>query len=389
MAHLHTFISRAAAVAMACLPALALSQEGPDAVAAFSPKDTLICPASADIVDPEFQPGGNLMTFTNSLGELRVTTMPAIGKLSAAGCAGTVIDTNVITKMPGVPFGQRPEWARSQAGTEIVYTKANADGSSSMWRAWQNGGTWTTAMMTNGNSRGVPMASTDASDPQYRVKYLRRLSSGQHVPMWRENELPDTETAWPAQGNENTAGVPRWVPGRRALTTVSTDAGGYAQAALYWLDTRQVEVLTSDPSNKDEMWMWSAPEFGNEYVFAAIVDGCCIKIYRQIGGVWTVINSLDAPVFANQPAIFSPEPFVHKGKSYIAMQVGTTKSSMSSIWFAAIDPAKPLVRQVSDPSTQAIRYEPEWFVTSTGPVIFFSQFAGDKSSFRRAATGLR
>lgn len=388
MVRIHTLASRALTVIAGCLPMLAWSQGRVDP-ALFTIKDVLICSPSADVVDPEFQPGGSLMTFTNSRGELRVTTMPPTGKLGSAGCAGVVIDSNVITKMPDVPFGQGPEWGRSQAGTEIVYTKANPDGSSSMWRAWQNGGTWTTAMMTNGNARGVPMASTDATDPQYRVKYLRRLKSGQHVPMWRENELPETETAWPAEGNEASAGVPRWVPGRRALTTASQDAAGFAQAALYWLDTKQVEVLTSEPSNKDEIWMWKAPEFGNEYVFSTIVNSCCIKIYRQIGGVWTVVNSLDAPAFAGQPAIFSPEPFVYKGKSYIAMQIGTAKSSMSSIWIASIDPAKPLIRQISDPATQAIRYEPEWFVTSSGPVVFFSQYAGDKSSFRRAATGLR
>lgn len=357
---------------------------------AFVPVDVVICSASADVVDPEFEPGGSRMVFTTSTGELRVTTMRSTGKLGSTGCAGTLIDTGVITKLPGVPLGQGAEWGRSQTGTEIVYTKAMPDGNYSIWRAWPNGNVWELAMMTRGESRGVPMASADTSDQQYRVKYLRRLASGQHVPMWRENELPETETAWPAVGTEQSSGAPRWVPGRRALTTLSLDPNGYAQAAVYWLDTKSVEVLTNGPSNKDEVWMWSAPEFGGEYVFVTIVDGCCIKVYRQIGGVWTAINSLDAPTFAGQPLIFSPEPFVYKGRSYLAMQIGAAKKAKSSIWIAAIDPAAPLFRQVSDPTKQAVRYEPEWYVTKAGPMVYFSQYAGNNlSSFRRAATGLK
>lgn len=356
----------------------------------FVPDDVLICAAAADVVDPEFEPGGSRMVFTTTAGELRMTRIKSDGNMGLGGCTGTLIDTDVITKMPDVPFGQGAEWGRSQAGVEIVYTKAMPDGSSSMWRAWLDGNVWQKAMMTEGGSRGMPMASTDAIDANYRLKYLRRLSSGKHVPMWRESELPETETAWAAQGNEASAGVPRWVPGRHALSTVSTDANGFAQAALYWLDTKSFEVLTSDASNKDEVWMWQAPEFGGEYVFVAIVDGCCIKVYRQIGGVWTVINSLDAPVFANKPLVFSPEPWVYNGHSYVAMQVGTSKSSKSNIWVASIDPAMPMIRQVSDSAIDTVRYEPEWFNTTGGPVVFFSQYTlSGKSSFRRAATGIK
>ncbi len=371
----------AAALALAGVPALADD---------FVPNDVLVCPAAADIVDPEIEPGGSGMVFNTTTGELRVTSIRPDGTFGTGGCKGALIDTGAITKMPDVPFGQGAEWARSQAGTEIVYTKRMPDGSSAMWRAWRNGGVWETAMMTAGQTRGMPMASTDATDPQYRLKYLRRLASGKHLPMWRENELPETETAWRAQGNDASAGVPRWIPGLRALTTASTDSGGYAQAARYWLDTREIEILTSDPSNKDEIWMWQAPEFGNEYVFATIVDVCCIKIYRQIGGAWTPVHTIDARAFAGKPGVYSPEPWVYNGRSYLAMQVGTSKSSLSDIWVASIDPAQPMYRKISDSVIDTVRYEPEWFDTPDGPVVFFSQYTSTgKSSLRRAVTGIR
>ncbi len=156
----------------------------------FVPADVIICPASSDIIDPEFEPGGSRMAFTTSTGELRVTTMPSNGKLGSIGCAGTLIDTGLTTQMGTAPYLNGPEWGRSQTGSEIVYMKAMPDGSTSMWRAWQNGGGWDKAMMTKGESRGYPIASTDVTDPQHRFWYLRRLKSGQYVPMWRENELP-------------------------------------------------------------------------------------------------------------------------------------------------------------------------------------------------------
>lgn len=373
----------AVATAALSLPGLALAAD-------FVPQDIVICPATSTVIDPEFEPGGGpRLLFTTATGELRVTTMRADGRLGAAGCKGALIDTDVITKMPDVPFGQGAEWARSALGTEIVYTKVMPDGSSAMWRAWPVGDTWHKAQMTEGGSRGMPMASVDAEDAGYRIKYLRRLASGKHVPMWRESELPETETAWAAEGNETTAGVPRWVPGRRALSTVATDAAGFRQAALYWLDTRSFENLTADASNKDEVWMWRAPEFGGEYVFAAIVDSCCLKVYRAVGGSWTVVHTIDARAIAGQPAVFSPEPFVWNGHSYLAFQVGTSKSSRSSIWIANIDAAAPLFRQISDPRLDTVRYEPEWYVTDQGPMVYFSQYtASGLSSFRRAATGL-
>lgn len=360
---------------------------GAASVDEFFQMDVVICDASTEIQDPEIEPGGSRMVFTNKAGEVRVTTMLSTGR--PADCVGTIVDTGAVIQMTGVPYANGAEWARTATGNEIVYMKAMPDGSTSMWRAWQNGGLWETAMMVQGESRGYPMPSADPNDPQYRLWYLRRLKSGQVVAAWRESEIAGSETLWPALGNPYGGTTPRWVQGQRALTTLVLDAQGHRQAGLYWIDTGQLEVLTGETTDKDEVWMWAAPEFGGEHVFIATVNGCCLKVYRQIGSAWTEINSFDAPAFAGKPLLLSPEPIVYGGRSYVAFQVGTSLASASTIWIAAIDPARPLLRRVSD-STLAVRMEPEWFITPAGPVVIYSLFTSDnRSTLRKASTGLR
>ena len=49
-----------------------------------------------------------------------------------------------------------------------------------------------------------------------------------------------------------------------------------------------------------------------------------------------------------------------------------------------------MYRKISDSVIDTVRYEPEWFDTPDGPVVFFSQYTSTgKSSLRRAVTGIR
>src|SRR5204863_147969 len=65
-------------------------------------------------------------------------------------------------------------------------------------------------------------------------------------------------------------------------------------------DTNVSQQLTFDSGNKYEVWMWRAPEFGNELIFMTLVDDVELRVYRllSINGAppqWTPIYDQFAP----------------------------------------------------------------------------------------------
>jgi hypothetical protein len=77
--------------------------------------------------------------------------------------------------------------------------------------------------------------------------------------------------------------------------------------------------------------------------------------------------------------VWSPEPFVYNGKSYVYMVRNTSAKSISlrsptQVWVASMDGSYNV--QVSDPSvTNVVRSDPEYFVTSTGLYIYYLRYS--------------
>jgi hypothetical protein len=359
------------------------------AAAEFVVEDIEICPNTAYVLDPEFDANSLRMAFVDTSQRLRVLNLTAGGLSKSKGCSGQVVDTGAVSSMPDIPLRNGPEWGISKRGAELYYTKLDANGTPNLAHAWQEGGAWQTELLPSGAQRGLPLTSQDRDDPQTRLLYVGMHPTGYPILLWRESTLPDSETFFPGSGNPDTGSSPRWIPGQRAISTFRFDADGVAQAARYFIDTGTPEILTSGPGNKDEIWMWSAPEFGGDLVFITVVDGCCLKVFRQNGNLWHEINRIDAATFSKWPHIFSPEPFIYKGRSYVAMQLSRLKLDVADIWIAAVDPDQPLLRQISDPNVPLIRGEPEWLALQAGAFVYYSTFdARRRTTVRRAATGL-
>lgn len=381
---------RAARQGLAWLIAVLSCGIGPALAADPVPTDIELCPAEADVVDPEFDIAGSRIVYMDTAGLLKVLALSPEGLPLSAGCEGQLIDVDAIWTLPDITFRQGPEWSASQSGQDIYYSKRLPDGGFGLGRAWQEGGNWRTEVLVRGADRGLPIASRDASDPQARVMYLRRTSAGKYVPYWREANAPLAEAPMAVSGNLSSGGAPRWVPGLRAVTTGRADADGIVQAAIYFVDDRSTRQLTTGPGNKDEIWLWRAPEFGGDWAMISVVDSCCLRIYREIDGLFTEVNRYDVRALSGLSKIYSPEPFVSGGRSYVAFQASNIKLDLKSqIWMVSVDPAMPLARLISDPAVRAIRIEPEWVATSSGVYVYYTQYGSNKrSALRRAATGL-
>lgn len=367
-----------------CLHGSALSQ-------GFVPEDVEICPPSAQVRDPEFNIRDRTIAFTDAEFRLKVAPIRANATLGRRGCAGRVIDTKVNLSIAGTTFRNGAEWARSLMGPELYYAKTNPDGRLQLARAWPDGsGAWLTELLAGGEDRQLPVASLDETDPQARIFYWRLNADQTTTTFWREASLPETERTFPGFVGPETGGAPRWVPGLRAISTVAPDAQGILQAAVHFVDTGETRLLTSDPVHKDEVWIWQAPEFGNDWTMLTVVDGCCLRVYRQRAGVWLLVNTINAPDLASTTGrLYSPEPVVYKGRSYVAMQLSAgLRFSPSDIWVVAVDPARPLARQVSiRSSSPRIRNEPEWYHDSSGIYVFYSEVSPAGFALRRARAG--
>lgn len=186
------------------------------------------------------------------------------------------------------------------------------------------------------------------------------------------------------------SGTPRWVRGQRAITTTLPDTNGVPQAIRYDIDTGYIETLTDGDFRKDEVWMWSAPEFDGDMVFITIVESTQFRVYRHTEREWRLIRVLDAASFSERPRIFSPEPYTVGGRSYVALQLSEEKRTPSDIWITAIDPSTPLLRQISETGgPERVRTEPEWMTTRGGTFVFYTEGDGvDQYTLRRARTGL-
>ncbi|MBS0448566.1 MAG: hypothetical protein JSR59_21805 [Proteobacteria bacterium] len=378
----------------AALLALLCAFAGRAGAAAFAPNDVEVCSAAYGVTDPEFDSESRFMTFVNAQVQVRVALMNADGSIGTPGCVGVLVDQGA-WGWPDSTGYQGPEWGRSANGLEIFYTRFLPDGKTpALAHAVANGKAWQASYLASGSRRSTIVASTDATAPEARIMYVARTMSGQDLPMWREAEEPASETLYPGSYSFSTVtgSVPRWVANERAISMVEPDTSGVMQAVRFDIDTQTAQVLTHDDGNKAEVWIWSAPEFGGDRVMTTVVDGCCLRVYRQLGSRWVLVNTIKVASLApGLSAMYSPQPQVYKGRSYVVVEFGNQlKDPASQIWLLAIDPSVPLARQLSDPQTQAVRTEPETLVTKQGFYVYYSQQVGadQPRSLRRVSTGL-
>jgi len=286
-------------------------------------------------------------------------------------------------------FGNGPEWMFSTRGSEIVYTKyfpgkKESTFSASVAVAKMIGGVWQAGIVDGGLKKQSPAATLDLDDPAPRMNYQDYAKKNVY---WRVADDPGSEKLMPI-ADQTGGGSRRWVPGTHKVIfsgSAAPDEHGvvYQQVFVYDTDTDQLEQLTYEPVTKWGAFMWRAPEFNNEYVFFTISGRTSISIYRHLAdanGVkrWTVVNSIPMP--QKLPYAWSPEPFLHNGRSYIFLQVSSSPqandmSVPTQLAMTGVDPAKPSFRMLTnDSEVKRVRMDPEHFITAAGPFIYYNRY---------------
>ncbi|UFP92763.1 hypothetical protein [Gloeobacter morelensis] len=351
------------------------------ALAQFVPTDILI--TEAPIIDPEFDQGNARFTWVDGVGDVWIGNVdPQTGNFEPADGKSIAVDSGAV---PVEVIGNGPEWVFTSSGPQIVYTKFD-DGRYALGRARLQDGVWSGEILENGRGRFGPIGSLDRGDPSPRISYIGRDEDRKQVTFWRGLDEPSTEEAIP--GSQPPGG--RWVDGRRALV-LTERVGSGRQGFMYDVDSGVLEQLTFDGGIKKAIFMWQAPEYGDEYLFFTLINEREIGVYRKIGGAWTKINTLKPPT--SNDYLWSPELLVYEGKSYIFMVASSSadqasKTIPTEIWLAGIDPEAPFYRQLSD-ATPRVRKDPEVFITNDGPMIYYLAFLTPlTSAIYRCETGL-
>ena len=271
-----------------------------------------------------------------------------------------------------------PEWVMTPDGDQVVYTKfvhgkrhTAANARIGLAKRAPNG-QWSGGLQGPDLPRYDIFGSSTDGGIAPAIYYL----DDKKQKRWRDL-YGTAEEIVPGTTPSSLDGI-RFVEGQRALA-YRLPVNGVPQAFRYDLDTEVLEQLTFDSGKKQIIWMWRAPEFGDDYVLLTLVDQHELRVYRQLpsgpGGAmqWTVIYSVSGP---RRSSIQSLEPFTYAGHSYVFMDMQTIHDYPHEIWFSNIDSAKPVFRCISK-STPVLRVDPEFFITDHGPIIYFNQYNPD------------
>lgn len=350
--------------------------------AGWSPNETLVS-STPDLIDFEFSQSRAQFCWNDEIGNLWIGNVDRVtGDFVPADGKGILVDPDSMRFSDAQKTKNGPEWVATSQGDFIVYTKYvgyHTDGNSRIGLArTAPNGQWYGGVLGPDTARKAPYGSATAGDAAPRITYVDNREN--HY--WRELWDQSTERVL---SDITASNVPvRHAIGARAIVYTLT-VGGVSQAFFRDLDSGGVEQLTAEPGNKDEVWMWRAPEYGDELVFMTLVDQVQLRFYRRVVAAdgqlrWTAIYSHQAP---DGNKMFSPEPFTYAGRSYVFMSQSVRPNKFrSEIWIANIDPAAPLYRRISDNTQLRTRTDPEVFVTDAGPLIYYNRLVPDDGVIR-------
>ncbi len=323
-------------------------------------------------LDPEFWEAGRMIIWQEQvdgsvwiadIDESDGSLIPADGRGRRMGYAAPITRT-----LNGPEFGYHVD------GPDVYYIGWDGNGVLQAFRTRM----WIPDAQPEQLTRGwkqrfalIPNYEPDA--PQCRLLYY----CGWALPpiCWRHEDDASSEDEVSQPAAPSFSG-PRWIPNEY---TVIADAhvDDVIQVLATDVLTGQQRILTDDPGNKKDPFIWDAPDLGGRAMMC-LVDVKAIGVYREVGNQWVRINT--ASVGDSEATHYSAEPFVFRGHSYASVAVGDPFSSGNKdIWIVSLDPQRPLAVRVHEPF-DAERVDPESYITADGRLfLYFYHYPPDGS----------
>ena len=361
------FVRRFVAVMLMLLVSATALQAG-----VFLPNERLVSDPSISMKDPEFDSVGNLMTWQDDAGNLWLADIDATtGDILPATGQGILVDTGLARA--GF-VGNGPEFGYGAGETFLCYTRLLSGIRHIAVARKDQFGDWVPSVQELGSDRWRPLCSLPGTPETGRMIYVSETTPGQRAVSWRVIDDAFSERTFTTVGG---AGG-RWT-GERSFVSPG-DVDGVIQ--LFWtdIDTEETSQMTFGAEDKINIFLWYAPEY-NDLLLTAAVNYTSVGIFRRISGVWTRIYTFQLP--SDFQYVSSPEAFVHNGKSYIAViaaeelngsgPLPNLPSGPSEVWIANIDESAPFFRRIDSGLSGVRRAEPEPFMLSTGPAVYFTE----------------
>lgn len=340
-----------------------------------------------EIIDPEYN--GNNFVFSDRnrnlwLGEID----PISGAFLPENGQGLLLDTGAAF---AADFGNGPEWMDSVRGKEIVYTKYTADGNTTIAVSPINGsGAYS---LRNGLGNHTPIGSMNTSDTEPRIHYSNAVYTKGFF--WSKVETSLANTVVP--GSKDISGSNRrWVEGTHKIifTMNVTDSLGNItpQVHTYDTDSGQLAQLTFGVGSKEEAYMWKDPRYIDGFLFLVMVDRTALHIYgkRDSETEWALLNVLNSPKATKY--IWSPEPYVHNGNSYVSMVLSRSVYPYThkiETWIGLADIFGECINTVNSPrSALRVRTDPEIVIVDGVINIYYNRYTVKTKDSESAPEGI-
>ncbi len=350
------------------------------AQAQFTPNETVVS-RHRGLVDYEISQSRAKIAWTDPKGDLWLADInPVTGMFEPWHGRGQLIAQNTVANW-NMFMWNGPEWFGTASGDAFNFSyylpgrpKTAKFVRMAVATVDANGQWVTQPLQPLDVPRMMHITTRNPGDPNPMLKYLDP-DLNHYI---RDVKDPSTERVLSFLPPSNKSW--RFASGLRALM-YAAPVNGVQQVFQYRVDDDVSEQITTDDGNKDTErtvpWMFRAPEFDNTYVLTTVVDGSEVRVYRKLpddAGVrrWTPVHSVTLP---DRRIAGSPEWFTYNGKSYLFMVAYMPgKDYATEVWLTTIDPANPLLRKITPDEPYRVRNDPEVFITTSGPRIYYNRY---------------
>ena len=314
----------------------------------------------------------------------------ATGLIVPANGKGMLLDPDSMKRDDSQLTKNGPEFALAAGGDVIVTTKfatskhiaRNARISitapllpSSSCSYISADGLWCTNHLDANHIRFSPYGSNVDNDPAPRISYVD--NDGNHY--WREVFNPSTERPIVGMPANN-------FPVRHVVATTRPSGGAGHRlpdrrrhrhgAGLQATSTSTGAVeLTFDAGKKYEVWSGARPSSVTSSLIT-LVNNTELRIYRNLPDGATTPRPWKAVLSYKAPAgnkIWSPEPFVYQGRSFIFMSHTVRPLSIrTEAWIASVGPRQAASAHHADRAAGPAS-RPQVFITDRGPLNLLQQ----------------
>ncbi len=361
------------------------------AAAQWQPNETRASPQS-DLIDYEFSQARGMFAWNDCCGKLWIGKVDrSTGKFEPSDGKFMLIDPDSMSFDDAQKTKNGPEWVSTSIGDVIVYTRYSGrhiDANARIGYAFpmlpssscnyiSADAYWCATNLGPAVARKAPYGSHGAGDPAPRISYVdgqevallaRALESGDRASLCGLPSFQLSDAANRVLGSGRA---------RRPLDRLSGGGGRRGPGVHARLRQRRGHPadLGSGPEVRSldvvRAGVRQRTSFSSPWSIrssSACIATCPSGPAARSGG--RAVYSQLAPT-GNQ--IFSPEPFVYAGKSYIFMsQTVSPNKFRSQVWIANIDAAAPIFKRITPLIPLQTRTDPEVFITDNGPYIYYN-----------------